>query len=640
MKKIILIFICIIFNERVFTQVTQRNILANKYSLDVIKKSIITKDKWHPYPTTSQEWVTLVPDSILKHLVKDGEKALLYQFEPISATVMLDFVRSGDRERHSKIANGKRSALMQLVIAESIEDKGRFMEAILNGIWSICEESYWGVPAHIGTTGLPNVEDPIVDLFSAETASLMALTDYFVGKKLDKINKLVRQRIYHETNVRIFVPMMKSSDKYGWMSRTNPVNNWNPWIMSNWILSNLLLEKNEENRTKMLYASMVGLDAYLNSLGEEGGCDEGPSYWFAAGGSVYDCLELFQNVTNNTISIFDNTLIQKMATYVYKTHIDGQYFVNFADAGPKLKPDGLMLYRFGRAIKDEKMVQFGKWAIETFPNFSVTGYQKMRKIENLLTVGRLDKSKNTYQAVKDAWINDIQVLTARSNNGLFLATHGGHNNESHNHNDVGDFIIYQNGQPMIIDAGSGNYTARTFSSQRYELWFTKSEYHNLPIINGFGQKAGREYQAKNVKCISNEKETTLHLDIADAYPKEAGINSWRRSATLNRQNNKVEISDEYDLAIKPKSLQQVFMTICQIDLSQKGKIFLRGDKNQTLAMNYDEKNWDVSIENPSTEGMEYSSFKTKWDNKPVTRILLTSKLLKQKGGYNISFESK
>jgi hypothetical protein len=44
----------------------------------------------------------------------------------------------------------------------------------------------------------------------------------------------------------------------------------------------------------MLYGAMIGLDSYLNSLGEDGGCDEGPSYWFAAGGSVFDCLELFK----------------------------------------------------------------------------------------------------------------------------------------------------------------------------------------------------------------------------------------------------------------------------------------------------------------------------------------------------------
>lgn len=640
MKQFIITFWCVFHFVGAFAQVTQRNILANKYSLDFVKKALIAKNDWKPYPKTPAEWAAAVPDSVLKGIVKEGEKALSYKFEPISATLSLDFVRSGDRERHGKVSYGKRNALMQLIVAESIEDKGRFTEAILNGIWSICEESYWGVPAHIRGTGLPDVENPVVDLFSAETAAVMGMADYFIGEKLDKINKLIRRRMYHEANVRIFTPMLKNGNKYGWMSRTRPVNNWNPWIMSNWILSTLLLEKDETRRAEMIHGSMVGLDAYLNSLGDDGGCDEGPSYWFAAGGSVFDCLELLQNASNNQVTIYDNPLVQKMATYVYKTHIDGHYFVNFADADPKLRPDGLMLYRFGKAINDDRMIEFGKWGFENFPNYSVTGYQRMRRIENLLTINKIDKSKNSYQPVRDAWVSDIQVMTARGNNGIFLATHGGHNEESHNHNDVGDFIIYLNGQPMVVDAGRGNYTARTFSNQRYELWFTQSEHHNLPIVNGVGQKAGRKFEAKNVKCITNDKEASLIMDIAEAYPEEAGITTWNRTVKLNRANNQVEVSDDFVLKSQAKSLQQAFMTICEVDLSQKGKIRLNGDKNQVLVMNYDDKLWEVSTDKPSTEGMEYESFKTKWDNHPVTRIMLTSKSLAPKGKYKVTFEAK
>jgi len=130
------------------------------------------------------------------------------------------------------------------------------------------------------------------------------MADYFVGDKLDKINKLIRKRIYFETNRRIFVPMTTNSDRYGWMSKTRPVNNWNPWIMSNWLMSTLLLEQNDQRRVDMVYAAMKGLDLYINGLGEDGGCDEGPSYWFAAGGSVFDCLELLDKSTDGNINIY------------------------------------------------------------------------------------------------------------------------------------------------------------------------------------------------------------------------------------------------------------------------------------------------------------------------------------------------
>lgn len=628
-----LLLLSLLITQNAIAQVTPRNLLGKKYNLAAVQQALIPLNKWTPYPKTAAAWQAAVPAEALEKMIKNGEKAIDYVYEPITASIALDFVRSGDRLRHEHVSFVKRDQLIQLILAESIEDKGRFTESIMNGIWSICEESYWGVPAHIGHTGLPDVENPSVDLFTGETAGVLALADYFIGEKLDRINPLIRKRIYFETNQRFFNPLLQHPERYSWMSKTEAVNNWNPWIMSNWILSALLIEKNETRRAEMIHASMLGLDLYLNGLGEDGGCDEGPMYWFAAGGSAFDCLELLQKSTNNTISIFSEPLIEKMASYVYKTHIAGAYFVNFADADPQLAPDGLMLYRFGEALHDEQMIQFGLWARQTYPDVKVTGFQRMRRVENLLTIKKMANQPVHYTPIADAWVNDIQVMTARAKNGFFLAAHGGHNNESHNHNDVGDFILYANGEPVIIDAGRGNYTARTFSSKRYELWFTQSQYHNLPIVNGLGQLVGRKYEAVQVKSTITEQAATLNLDIAPAYDQTAGIQTWNRSVSLNRVKNQLEINDDYVLAAKPSSLQQVFMTTCTIDLTPLGAVSLTTPKGQHFTLQYDPKLWTASVDVPSTEGMEYNSFKTKWGNQPVQRIVLTSKALNPKGNH-------
>jgi hypothetical protein len=81
--------------------------------------------------------------------------------------------------------------------------------------------------------------------------------------------------------------------------------------------------------------------------------------------------------------------------------------------------------------------------------------------------------------------------------GLFLAMKGGDNNESHNHNDVGSFIVYKNGKPVLIDAGVGEYTKQTFSPDRYKIWSMQSLYHNLPSFDGVGQVNGSQYASKN-----------------------------------------------------------------------------------------------------------------------------------------------
>ena len=639
MKKILFIFLSLTTTCS-FGQVTERNFLTKSFSKEIVLQALVSQKNYQPYPKTSQEWSQLIPLEEQKEIIKRAEIVLKKPIPNIDATLLMEYIRSGDREEHGKISFGKRNSLMELVFAETLEDKGRFTEKIMNYVWSICEETYWGVPAHLSTqkarTNLPDVEDPIVELFGAETAAGLALTDYFVGDKLDMISKLLRPRIYFEINKKILTPFLDQK-RYGYLSTTKPVNNWNPWIVSNVMLANLLVEKNETKRANNLYTHMGYLDLYFNGLGEDAGCDEGPSYWFAAGASAFDALQVLASATNEKCQIYQEPFIQKMASYVYKMHINNDYFVNFADADPTVKPDGIMLYRFGKAIKDESLTNFGLWASQNFePAITFSGYHKHRKLWNLMAYQSMPKEKIEKPNLTDYWFNDIQVLTSRKKD-LFFAVHGGHNAESHNHNDVGDFIFYAKGEPIIIDAGRGNYTARTFSAQRYNLWFTQSEYHNLPIINGMGQKAGREFEASNLSHVMNEKISGISLDLSKAYPKKAGINSFVRSIHFDKVKNQIEIKDNYDLAINETPLEQSFITLCNIDLSKQGIVNLITNQGDSHTIKYDPKKWTVSIDLPSTDGPEYKSFKTKWNNRPVQRILFKAidKSLKGKNQFII-----
>jgi len=620
------LFLLILFTGAVFGQLTPRNLLSNRFKLDDLKRDLIAKDKWKPYPQTAAEWKAKVPPALQGELVKRGEETLGKEIPPVPATLLLEYVRNGNRSNYEKNTFGRRNQLIDLVLAEAIEDKGRFTDAIANYVWAICEETYWGVPAHLSVqkakNGLPDADDPTVDLFGAETAATLALTDYLMGAKLDKVSPLLRRRIYAEANKKIFEPV-KQTQRYSWLDPTRQVNNWNPWIMSNLMEAELLLEPDEARRAESLYQYMKLLDIYLNGLGEDGGCDEGPSYWFAAGGSVFDALETLQSATAGKINIYDEPLIGKMASYIYKMHIADNYFVDFADADPRFSGDGLMLYRFGKDIKDETLAGFGLYLFSRNGRVTGEGFMKPRRLRNLLTVRDLPASNAAYKASREAWFADIQVLTARADSGLFLATHAGHNGESHNHNDVGDFIVYLGSEPVIIDVGRGNYTAKTFSSKRYELWFTQSNYHNLPLIDGFAQLAGKQYTAERVRHSSNTSESALSMDIAKAYPKEAGIDFWNRTVTLNRAAETVAISDDYALLKTPSSLQQIFMTVCDVDLSEAGKINLTTPSKKKIVLTYG-AGWTATLEKPSMEGAEYSSFQAKWDNRPIQRIVLTA----------------
>ena len=54
---------------------------------------------------------------------------------------------------------------------------------------------------------------------------------------------------------------------------------------------------------------------------------------------------------------------------------------------------------------------------------------------------------------QDTLLPDLQVRIIRRN-GWTLCIKGGHNGESHNHNDVGSLMVYVDGHPLLVDAGN------------------------------------------------------------------------------------------------------------------------------------------------------------------------------------------
>jgi hypothetical protein len=156
----------------------------------------------------------------------------------------------------------------------------------------------------------------------------------------------------------------------------------------------------------------------------------------------------------------------------------------------------------------------------------------------------------SFKAPVSAWFPGIQVMTARdregSLEGFFVSAKGGTNDESHNHNDIGNFILYYDGRPVLVDAGREQYTKFTFNEKRYSIWTMQSCYHNTPTINGADQADGAKYRASGAAFSHEGTVTRFSLDLAGAYPAEAGVQSYRRELVF-RHGEDLTISDSYAL---------------------------------------------------------------------------------------------
>ncbi|GAB3925627.1 heparinase II/III domain-containing protein [Larkinella terrae] len=623
-----------------------RNLLS-RFSADEVARSLLPRADWKPFPKTAEEWRSLLPDSARNAIVQNAEKYRQTPFEAIPASLMLEYQRTGIRINYENVSLQKRTQLFALILGEVMENKGRFMDAITDGIWSICEESFWGVPAHLyqqkAGLGLVDTEDPSVDLFVSDTGTLLALADYFLGAKLDAVSPLLRKRIYNEVNTRMFTPFEKDSGRYWYLkkgTKETPVNNWNPWVISNWMASLLLLEKDDARRASEIRHAMTLLDHYLNWLGDDGAIDEGPSYWNGAIGRLFDALVVLESASAGRLTIYREPLIQNTGAYLYKMHIAGNYFINVADASPVVNADGLQLYRIGKTVHNTTMRHFGAWLFHRSAGQRAlsNGSTRLSVLLNLLAFQECVAQKGRPPMLPDVWLSSIQQMAGRTTGGLFVASHGGHNAESHNHNDVGDFIVYADGQPVIIDVGFGTYTAKTFSKDRYSLWYNSSAYHNLPVINGFQQAAGGQFEARNVHYNKTTGRSALQMDIAAAYPAEAGVQQWQRTVALEKTANTVSITDTYVLKKPVRELTQTFMTVCPVDLSQAGQIRFDLPGSRPVSLAYDASAWSVRKEQMPGDAPDEKRLVENWGHRPIWRLLLVSKTNKKAGTFKYTIK--
>jgi hypothetical protein len=617
----------------------QRNLLSSAYDKEKLLEIYRSWDEWKPFPAYEDRgaWTGL-PEVIKTAHLEAAEEALDYNWPVLPATLYMEYGRIGNRSNYQTVYFDRRAKLGNLVVGEMIEGKGRFLDQIINGIWAICEETSWCIPAHInsqtvGFTPLPHFEEDVVDLFAAETGTTLAWTWYLLRDQLDEITLVINERIKHEINKRILTPVMDRSD-FWWMGLGDgqTVNNWNPWIISNWITCALIMEEDQERKAESLEKAMVCLDNFMNVYPDDGGCDEGPGYWGHAGGSLFDCLELLYTSSGCKIDIYDHPLVKNIGSYIYKVYISGPYFINFADASGKINIYPDIVYRYGKRINDPAMMGFAALELKR-KEFNPGSYIMGRKLNALFSYEEISEYPSSEPLISEFWLPETEIYGARSSEGsskgLYLAGKGGHNAESHNHNDVGNYIVYYDGKPVIVDIGVEEYRRETFSDQRYTIWTMQSQYHTLPTIDGMMQKDGRNYRSQNVSFDASPQAVRFSVDIADAYPEEAGVESWKRSINF-RRGKQIEVTEDYLFNSNKEELFLTFMTPCSVETDESGLLkFTEKGSEQSFQLDllYDAGKFTVESEKISIDDPR---LKPVWGDELI-RIKLVMKSPGQKG---------
>ncbi|MEC1524132.1 heparinase II/III family protein [Neobacillus niacini] len=519
---------------------------------------------------------------------EEGTKLLQEKEQELTYSLFRIFTESGSRLEFEKVYFKKRHRLTTFAIMVLLEPEDKeYVTALENTIWSICNEYSWCLPAHLknsfetSTTiscslNRPSVENYTIDLFSAETAfslaEILKLTE-------DVLDPLICKRIYEEVYKRVFRPF--KTTKYEWETQEH---NWASVCAGSIGAAALHLIQDKEELNTIVTKVLPAMECYLKGFNDDGVCLEGYGYWQYGFGYYVYFADLVKKKTNGKLDLLNSEKIHQIALFQQRCFLNENKVVNFSDANPTASVFLGLSHYLSKVYDDFEIPErklrakftadhCGRWA---------------PAIRNLLWFD--DTLPNQPWGNGSNFFNESQWLISRhqTTSGHFsFAAKGGNNNEPHNHNDIGHFILQGNSEVFLKDLGSGLYTKDYFSEKRYTFLSNGSQGHSVPIINHQFQEEGSSKFARILDVDLGEDVDIFELDISNAYELENLRSLNRKFTWIKKELPKLILDDVYSFTEQPISITERLITSAFSIIEEEDEVILAG--KQRLRILYDSR---------------------------------------------------
>ena len=178
-------------------------------------------------------------------------------------------------------------------------------------------------------------------------------------------------------------------------------------------------------------------DCFVNTYHDDGGCDEGTSYWNVAGGALFDCLDQLHLASDGKIDFFTNELVRQIGRYISLPYC-GQIFYQLC--GRRCQTQHIKRYDLPLWHENPKDPDMIALAVGVPSNADFRAEPPRRSLPAIFNYEEFAGQKIRPPYIGDVWMDGIQVMVARekegSPEGLYLAAKEGIM-RSHNHNDGG-----------------------------------------------------------------------------------------------------------------------------------------------------------------------------------------------------------
>ncbi|MEV7111537.1 heparinase II/III domain-containing protein [Streptomyces anulatus] len=465
-------------------------------------------------------------------------------------------------------------------------------------IWAVCDEYTWCLPAHVDGLLEPYPSRPHaeqIDLFAAETAfTLTELRHLFA----DRLSPLVAERIRSEVLRRVLKPFLESPAPWWESARTN----WSAVCAGSVGMAALHLLDDADGTgdaaalVRITTRTIEAMRCFLAGYGDDGACPEGLAYWSYGFGFFTIYADALHRRTAGLIDLFEDPTgkVEEIARFPERAFLSGTATAAFSDSPPHSTLGPGLAARLRRRFPALAPPPAGR--LETEPVNSMGSWATaLRSLvwANEPAPPRPDGRAGT-PAEAGGYLRDVQWMISRATTAdrqhMAFAAKGGHNDELHNHNDVGSFVLAVDGEPLLAELGQGFYTGQYFGPGRYDILCTGSQGHSVPLLDGTPQRASRKAAAEVLAAEQSPERTLFRLDITSAYPVPE-LTSLVREFTF--ADGRLTLRDRVT-AKAPVQITERFMSFAPITLDAPGRALIRGDR-AALHLSYDASTWEARV---------------------------------------------
>lgn len=508
---------------------------------------------------------------LINDVIEKAEAALGKTYDALKFSEFTLFLETGDRAIYEKKYFERRNDCSYISIAYWLTEDEKYRNQLIDLIFHICDEYTWCVPAHALLHDKPTSKQVIemIDLLQAETGRLLTDIALMVG---DKLPYYVNDRIEYEIRRRIIEPI--KNNEYYWQKPTCTTN-WAA-VCSGGVLVPLLTFGTGTEIEDVLPKLYPAVENFLIGYNDDGCCLEGCDYWNYGFGYFVIFARMILEYSNGEVNYFKRDKVKNIATFIQKIRLGKTKIVSFSDGSSKFAFSPGLVCCLKEIYPDDFILPSLEFGTEQGSIYSM---------KELLWFNT-DYSEGDYES-ETTYFKDAQWFVKRNENFSFAAK-AGNNNEPHNHNDIGSFmIVTSNDDIPLTDLGRGVYNAFNFDKKyRYTILQNASFGHSVPIINGTYQSFGSEYHAKNVTATDN----TFSFDMSGAYD-EGIVNGLCRSFRLT--DDRIIIRDTVEYSEITENIIERMVSLTKPKIQDSSV-----DLGSALIM-YDNEKYKVSISEDS-----------------------------------------